>query len=78
MALEPGLHSDHEEVYWRDALGVSVGTTEPDGGEVMIGVETQPRHWAGVLADANTARDIARRINELADKVEASRGGAPE
>ena len=61
-----------DDINWRAAEEFLVGTSEPDGGTVMLSMKVGPTHYVGVEADSTQARNVAAGINKLADIVEKS------
>ena len=84
MGLEDRAELGTQTMQARTGAGFYVGLTEPNGGEVVIGIELPPDfrddtghplgpgHYVIVTCGSVRARDISSALTELADVVDAA------
>lgn len=75
MSLQDRIELDTQTVSVREGNGLLVGLTEPNGGEISLGIEEgeegeRPLKVVRIKMDAPHARDVAAALIELAGVVE--------
>lgn len=79
MQIQDRVELETQTVSVREGNGLLIGLTEPNGGEISLGIEesdegVKPLKVIRIKMDAVHARDVAAALIELAGVVEGDSG----